>query len=154
MSGKDSCRDGKWKKGSIFTFNKLDENGALGILGFALSQAKNVPPTLFLDTNISHPTMKTGIIRRIHYRINPTNAETYILRLWRSAPANPYELNLALLWESPALQADDTDYDRKGGAATIPLTLCWPGEFRYSLEWTGAPGVTPGFIDVTGEKID
>jgi hypothetical protein len=147
---KDSCRDGKWKKGSVFVFNKLDEDGALNV--FETSQDKITPPTNRLDTFISHPTMKTGVIHRIHYRLNPTNAATYILRLWRAYPANPYELNLALLYESPAGQADDTDYDE--AELIIPVSLAWPGEVPYSIEWTAAPGNTTGFIDATGVKID
>jgi hypothetical protein len=150
MSGKDSSRDGKWKKGSIFTFAHLDETGVLNV--FETSQDKVTPPTLTVDNfAVSHPTMKTGIILRIHYRLNPTAAVTYTLRLWRSTGVDPYELNLYLLYESPAAQADDTDYDRE---VRIPMTLWLPGVLYYSIEWTGAPGNTTGFIEVTGEKVD
>lgn len=148
---KDSCRDGKWQKGSIFQYGKLDETGAGGAASFETIQTKTDTPTLLLDM-LSHPTMKSGIIHRIHYRLNPTNAVTYTLRLWRAAAAGDYESNFNLLYESPPLQADDTDYDR--AELIIPFWLWIPGNLYYSIEWTGAPGVTPGFISVTGEKID
>jgi len=59
-------------------------------------------------------------------------------------------LNLALLYESPALQADDTDYDR--AELTIPMNLLVPGALYYSIDWSAAPGNTTGFIDVSGVK--
>jgi hypothetical protein len=147
---KDSCRDGKWKKGSIFCYGKLDEAGVGDY--FETSQTKTDTPTLMLDA-WNHPTMTSGIIKRIHYRLNPTAAVTYILRLWRGSRAADYESNSLMLYESPALQADDTDYDRVADLE-IPFVLQAPGGIYYSIEWTGAPGNTTGFIDVTGEKVD
>jgi len=147
---KDSARDGKWKQGSIFVMYKLDEAGAGDF--FETSQTKTATPTLLLDTYRSHPTMRTGLIKRIHYRLNPTNAATYTLRLWREAIAADYQSNLHLLYESPPLQADDTDYDR--AELDIPMWLTTPATLYYSIEWTAAPGNTSGFIEVTGEKID
>jgi hypothetical protein len=147
---KDSCRDGKWKKGSIFDYYQLDEAGAGDY--FETNQIKTDQPTLYINTRRSHPTMRAGIINRIHYRLNPTNAVTYILRLWWGSVAPDYASNIRLLYESPALQADDTDYDRAD--LEIPFILCEPGLLYYSIEWTGAPGNTTGFIDVSGEKID
>jgi len=145
---KDSARGGKWRKSSIFRMYRLDEAGALNL--FETVQTKTDTPTLnFIAT---HPTMKSGRIHRIHYRLNPTNAVTFTLRIWRAAAANDYEANMDMLYESPALQADDTDYDR--AELDIPFTLGWPGTIYYSIEWTGAPGNTLGFIEVTGEKVE
>jgi hypothetical protein len=135
---------------SLFIFFKLDEDGTANY--FETSQTKTDTPTLLVDTHRSHPTMKSGVIHRIHYRLNPTNAVTYTLRLWRRAVANNYANNISLLYESPPLQADDTDYDR--AELMIPFECCdGPGILYFSIEWTGAPGVTLGFIDVSGEKI-
>jgi len=147
---KDSCRDGKWKKGSIFLFLKLDEAGALDY--FETPQTKTDTPTLLVDGYVTHPTIKTGRINRIHYRLNPTNAVTYTLRLWRAGAAPDYESNLNMLWESPPLQVDDTDYDR--AELNIPFSCATPGALYFSIDWTGAPGNTLGFIDVSGEKVD
>lgn len=147
---KHSCRDGKWIKGSIFVFDKLDEDGALNY--FETSQTKTDTPTLIVDTYQTHPTMKTGLIHRIHYRLNPTNAVTFILRLWHFAMAADYTSNRCLLYESPPLQADDTDYDR--AELIIPFYLYVPGWLWYSIEWTGAPGNTTGFISVSGVEVE
>lgn len=145
---KDSSRDGKWRKESIFMLTSLDEDGTLDY--FETSQIKTDAPTLMLH-DLSHPTIKSGIIQRIHYRLNPTNAVTYILRLWRATTAADYQSNVNMLYESPPLQADDTDYDRE---VQIPFWLWTPGNFYYSIEWTGAPGNTTGFITVTGVKVE
>jgi hypothetical protein len=147
---KDTSRMGKWKKRSIFIFSELDEDGVLNT--FEVDQDKVTPPTLLLDLYQTHPTMKTGIIKRIHYRLHPAvGAETYTLRLWRATRADPYALNLQMLYESPAAQVEDTDYDR---LVEIPFSLETPGQLYFSLDWTGAPGNTTGFISVEGEKID
>jgi hypothetical protein len=146
--GKDSSRGGKWKSQSIFVMTKLDEAGAADY--FETSQIKTDAPTLLLDA--SHPTMKSGIIHRIHYRLNPTNVATYILRLWHGTAANDYESNMQMLYESPPLQADDIDYDR--AELIIPFRCSWPGAMYYSIEWTAAPGNTSGFIVVSGEKVE
>jgi len=146
---KDSCRDGKWKKGSIFMYWKLDEAGAADF--FETSQVKTDMPTLLFD-RLSHPTMKSGIIHRISYRLNPTNAVTYILRIWRAATGDDYQSNANMLYESPPLQADDTDYDR--AELAIPFWLWTPGNLFYSIEWSAAPGNTSGYIGVSGEKVE
>lgn len=148
--GKDSCRDGKWIRASIFVHRQEDENGAADF--FETSQDKVTTPTFGLLFSRTHPTLKSGIIKRIHYRLNPTNAVTYILRLWRATAVAPYRLNALMLYESPAAQVDDADYDR--GELEIPFTLGFPGMIYYSIEWTGASGNTPGFIDVSGEKVE
>lgn len=146
--GKDTSRFGKWKKENVFEFYKLDEDGAGNFFG--VNQDKVTRPTLLVDTWISDPTMTRGIINRIHYRLNFANAATFTLRIWRDDPINPYELNLVMLYESPALQADDIDYDR--AELTIPMFLVVPGRLYYSIGWTAAPGNTPGFLSVSGVK--
>ena len=145
-----SAQDGKWEKHSIFTFLLLDETGALTT--FQTSKTKTDTPTQTVNGFQTHALLKSGKILRIHYRLNPTNAVTYTLRFWRWAVANDYESNLYLLWESPPLQADDLDYDR--AELNIPFFLCENGKMYFSIEWTGAPGVTSGFISVEGEAVE
>jgi hypothetical protein len=149
--GHQSSSDGIWEKGSIFTYHKLDEDGTGNF--FETSQSKTDTPTLLVDTFKSHPQMKTGKILRIHFRMKPTNvAETYTLRLWRAALGPDYASNACMLYESAPLRADDVDYDI--GELNIPFWLYTPGFLYYSIEWTGAPGNTSGFIEVTGEAVD
>jgi hypothetical protein len=95
-------------------------------------------------------TMKSGKINRIHYRLNPTNAATFTLRIWSSNDALDYWSNFQMLYESPALQVDDTDYIEED--LDIPFHLNVGGLMFVSIQWTAAPGVTPGFVEVSGEK--
>jgi len=151
MGGKDSIRRGRAEKHSIFRIWKLDEDGSGG--DFETSYAKADTPVKLLDAAYPQPQkLKSGIIKRIHYRINPTNAVTYTLRLYRKAEADNYASNMNLLYESPAGQADDTDYDIT--ELEIPMRLYVAGQLFFALEWTGAAGTTSGFIEVSGEVIE
>ena len=147
---KGSGRGGRWKKHSIFIYSALDEAGTNNY--FETSQSKTDTPTLQLLSTKVPPRMRSGIIKRIHYRLKPTNAVTFTLRLWRSAVPADYESNKYLLYESPPLQASDEDYDR--GELQIPFYLYSPGKLYYSIEWSAAPGNTVGFIDVNGEVVE
>lgn len=138
---------GKWERSGTFKAEKLDEAGAGNY--FETSQSKITLPTLTLDCY--PPDLRQGIVSRIHYRLKPTNAVTFTLRLWDIAvdgATKPYEENLAMIYESPALQASDVDYDRE---VTIPFRLASKGTLYYSIEWSGASGNTQGFISIQGE---
>jgi alpha-glucosidase (family GH31 glycosyl hydrolase) len=148
MTGKSSAKKGVWAPRTVFLFRKLDEDGSGGY--FATSQAKTDTPTLTFDT-IYPSSIQQGIIYRIHYRLKPTNAVTYILRLYEAAKAGDYESNMRLIWESPALQASDVDYDR--AELMIPFWLSGLAGMNYAIEWSGAPGTTVGFIHVQGIAV-
>jgi len=139
------------KKRTVFRYVALDEDGTGDI--FETDQAKTVLPThRFTSAQYPHKRVKSGKINRVHYRLNPTNAETYQLRIWARAvngAATPYEQEVALLYESPAAQADDQPYEDV--EMDIPFTLHTAGYIYYSIDWTGAPGNTPGMIEVEGE---
>lgn len=133
--------------GRLFIFRKLDENGAG--TDFETSYAKTDTPVKTFATHFPK-TLVAGLIKRIHYRLHPTNAVTYTLRLYSGAYADDYASDLlGLVYESPPLQADDTDYDR--AELDIPFRLGTQGTLYFALEWTGAPGVTAGFIRCEGE---
>jgi hypothetical protein len=136
---------------SIFNFAQLNEAGASA--KFETNQNKTDTPTLaLLDFRIMTGSvganLKAGLIHRIHFRLNPTNAVTYTLRIWQAAIAADYESNMNMLYESPAARADDTDYDV--AELVIPFILANTGMIYYSVEWTGAPGITTGFLAVSG----
>ena len=132
----------------LFRYFRYSEDGAVNT--FETITIETATPVLTLNT-FRYPTdLKTGIIRRIHYRLNPTNVVTYTLRIWRMARAPDMQSNLDMLYESPALQADDVDYIDED--LNIPFSLGNAGDIYIGIEWTAAPGVTPGFIEVTGEK--
>jgi len=95
--------------------------------------------------------LRRGVIKRIRYRLNYVNAETYTLRLWAASETGDYESALHLLWESPAAQADDTEYTLDAtDFGEIPFILRRAGRIYFSVEWTGAPGNIQGFIRVDG----
>jgi hypothetical protein len=151
---KDSNTDGDWHTHRTFRFSQLDETGASG--SFATSQTKTTQPTLYLSSEQKPRKIVSGLIKRVHYRLKPTNAVTYTLRLWEEAvdgSTQPYHENLHMLYESPPLQASDTDYDDRK-EVNIPFRLRVPGTLYYSIEWTGAPGVTSGFISVSGDCFE
>jgi len=152
--GKDSSRDGKWKTVGVFFYGLKDEDGSAGY--FATSQSKTDKPTVLMGADSSEHklpvTLKAGVAYRIHYRLNPTNAVTYTLRFWSHALDPDYHSNMHMIYESPAAQADDVDYDDKERKDTF--ILYEGGKLYMSIEWTGAPGVTPGFITIEGKYYE
>lgn len=133
---------------SIFRYIRYSEDGAVAT--FETSTSKTDTPALQLTTFRVTPDLKSGKINRIHYRLNPTNVATYTLRVWCNADADNYRSNLQMLYESPAAQADDTDYIEED--LDIPFNLTVVGIMYIGIEWTAAPGVTSGFVEVSGEK--
>jgi len=153
--------EGRECRRRAFKLAVFQEGAAAG--RFDTSQTKTDTPTLkfeMLDeiyftgayapspaeTNV--PYFKKGIINRIHYRIKAANPVTFTLRIYRDAIGNNYESNMSLLYESPALQTSDVDYDRT--ELVIPFLVGATGLY-YALEWTGATGNVNGFIEVSGE---
>lgn len=132
----------------IFRYIRYSEDGAVDT--FQTSTSKTDTPALQLTTFRVTSDLKSGKINRIHYRLNPTNAATYTLRVWCNADADNYRSNLQMLYESPALQVDDTDYIEED--LDIPFNLTVVGIMYIGIEWTAAPGVTSGFVEVSGEK--
>jgi len=148
------CKNNDWKEHTIFCLKMLDEDGTGNY--FETSKSKTDTPVHFMMANAvgcgGKPLkFKEGKINRIHFRMNPSNAETFTLRIWRDAVAGDYASNLNLLYESDPLRADDEDYDVC--ELDVPFVLKTPGKIWFSIEWTGAPGNTPGFLEVSGEVI-
>lgn len=150
-----AIKEGVWGKWdlpakTIFRAYKLDEDGTGNY--FETSQTKTDTPTLYLDNIIASKrlgSLVSGHIQRIHYRLKPTGAVTYTLRIWEQALAPDYASNSNMLYESPTLQASDTDYDK--AELNIPFHCANNSGLLYSIEWSGAEGNTMGFIEVSGE---
>jgi len=149
MAQKTSMRDGRWTKKYPFKYSILQETAAAGI--FDGDSAKTDIPTGYLTTK-SPDTLKSGMIKRIHYRIKAANSVTFTLYIWQAAKAADYDSNLNLLYESPSGQVSDTDYDR--AEMDIPFILATEGTIYYSINWSGAPGNVNGFIEVSGETYE
>jgi len=142
---KESATMGKWKRFSIFIYRKLDEDGTG--TDFETDTGENDTPTKYLDTDNTPTKLRSGIIERIHYRLNPTNAVTYVLRFWNDAVAANVESSMRKMYQSPDAQADDEEYDRE---VIIPFILVHVSIFYYGIDWSAASGVTSGYIDISG----
>ena len=130
---------------------KLDEAGTLNY--FETDQAETDTPTLTIKTAPSK--VKKGRIRRVHYRLNPTNAVTYDLYIFMASKAGNYESEAMKVFDSNdviADSADDAEYD--GQLLDVPFYLEDDGLFYYIINWSGAPGNTTGYIVVEGEVED
>ena len=123
-----------------------DEAGPQDVI-FQVDSAKTVEPVRTIPTEPFF--VQRGVIHEIAFRMNPTNAATYAFMLFEGGKANlPYGINSKLLYESPALLVDDTDYVLR--EQQIPFILDEVGLFRYNIDWSAAPGVTPGYIRISG----
>ncbi len=138
-----------------FRARVVDTGGGSAL--FSTDLAKTVAPTQYFS-DIMPQVIQSGVINRVKYRLNPTNAVTYTVSIWEGVPpaagANAYDLDARLLYESPTLQADDTTYDR--AELNVPFVLERDNaagplfKLYFSIDWTGAPGVTPGYIMISG----
>lgn len=138
-------RSGVWEKHTVFRYFARDNDGTGNI--FETDQAETDTPTLYLSTFRYPENLVMGMAYRIHYELEPTNAVTYTLRLYCNSIANDIWSRSEKLYESPAGQADSIEYDRE---VKIPFKLINPGRIWYTIDWSAAPGNTPGFIEVTG----
>ena len=143
--------DGEWDKSKTFLYVERLETAAAWA-AVTTSYAKTDTPVQVLTSNEDCEKLREGIIRRIHVRLNPTNAVTYTLRIWRRANAGDMVSNADMLWESPSGLVDDTDYDY--AELEIPFSLELMGTLYFGVEWSGAAGNTNGFIDVSGTRLD
>jgi len=135
----------------LFTYSVLDEDGALNI--FETSQIKTVLPTFMFNQVVDPADLKEGILTKIKVRLNPTNAVTYTLRLWSAAingAVTPYLQELACIYEMDFVGADDIAYTI---VLNRPFSLLVPAQIWYSIEWSAAPGNTPGTISLQGDAV-
>lgn len=140
---------GIWDRKRIFRYGMLDEDGTGN--NFETDQAKTDTPTLTLASFLDPAIISRGKINNYKYRLNPTNAVTFVARLWEGAYAANYASNFRMLYETPAAQVDDEDYDR--AEMDIPFILDSSGNMYYSIDWSGAPGNTPGYMRISGEEV-
>jgi hypothetical protein len=144
----DPIRTGR----KIFTYQKLDEDGALNV--FETSQAKTVLPTFMVDTFRDPPDLKEGVLTKIKVRFDPANiAVTYTLRLWTDAvngAVTPYAQELVCIYEMDFPGLHDIAYTI---VLNRPIRLPVAGAIWYSVEWSAAPGNTPGALELQGDQF-
>ena len=140
---KDSAIGGKWKEQTVF---RLYTTTAADL---DVSYADTDTPAKTFAGRV--PTkIKSGIIKRVHFRLTPTNAVTYTLRLWADALADDNSSRLRKLFDSTPLRAKDVEYDLE---VEIPFILTTAGTMYFGNEWSAAAGGTTGFIEVSGVKV-
>ena len=98
-----------------------------------------------------------GELHRVYFKLNPTNAVTYRLIIFRSdnGAANTAELETQVVWDSaeawPADCQDDVIYDAQNLTKTFSLANI--GYFYYGIDWSAAPGaVLDSFIVIEGRR--
>ena len=142
--------DGEWDKSKVFVYT-IHQEAAAAWAEVTTSKAKTDTPVYNLVAGEDAENLRNGKINRIHIRVNPTNAVTFIVRIFQRAEADDYNSNANMLWESPSLTGD-VDYDY--AEFDIPFTLEIMGTMYFGVEWTGAAGNSQGFISVSGERKD
>lgn len=142
-----SGKKGGWDKKTYCGFAYINPVASADA-NLSTSQSKTDEVTLYFN-DVRPAWTFNGRIKRIHFRLDPTNAVTYTLRIWSGSNTNDYQANLMLLWESPAARAGATDYDEC--ELDIPFICAIQGRLYYSIEWSGATGNIAGFIHVSGE---
>jgi len=134
---------------------------------FETDQALGDTPTLSIPlTCSSNVKINKFLLESINYYMNPTAAVTYTLYLFENASADNVQNLADLVFQTQAAQADSIIYWYRAGAYgtppgigtvdfTIPsvVSLGVPNKMYYLLDWTGAPGNTPGFLTVRGRLL-
>lgn len=164
----DSVRTGTNHLSSVASGEKITLDGAAAGVYFETDEAMGATPTLTMDITDSIGTLvKKFLLEEVCYFMNPTNAVTYQLRLLEDATADDVQQYTDVVFWGPTLQADSVvyTYRNSGYAATLTtaevaqyklprvVELATVGKLYYMLDWTGAPGVTPGFIKVKGRFL-
>jgi len=137
-----------------FFYGLCDEDGSKAY--FSTSVAVTDTPTVYLGVDTAPhkipPTLSKGVITGIHVMLDPTNPVTITaLRVWsHSIPADVHSKMHILYdstWDFPAGLTDAVAYDIETVKSFI---LQYQGKIFIGIEYTGAPGVTKGFVDVSG----
>jgi hypothetical protein len=124
-------------------------------------------PTLAIDLSCkSNVTITRFLLESLDYYMNQTAAVTYTLYLFEGASADDVTHLSELVFQSPAAQADVTLYWYRNGYSGTPDTIATldaslpkvvklsvPNKLYYTINWSGAPGNTPGFITVRGRLL-
>lgn len=154
MGKPEFCGDGAWTKKYAFIYRELLETAGVHA-GFQTNKAEtDAPAALF--TNTDPDTLKSGIIKRIHIRLNWANAVTLTaIRIYAASKTDDYESSMHKLYDSkadyPAGLTDNDEYDLE---MEIPFILETEGTLYYAPEWSAACGNIQGYIAVEGETFE
>ncbi len=164
----DTVRTAANRANTVVIGELFDLAGTLNV--FETDQPITTTPTLYIP--MSTPTnilVRRFLLEEVCYYMNPTNAVTYQLLLLEAASVDDVEQLQDLVFFSPAAQADSVAYryNNLGYCADVASTtaevlqyklpvvveLTDPNKLYYMLDWSGAPGDTPGFIKIRGRLL-
>jgi len=145
--------------------NKVDYDGTANY--FETDQALTDTPTLYVDLTTNTGLPINGMeITRLSYYMNPANAVTYTLYLFEAANADDTQNKSDIIFQSAAAQAKGTAYEYHDsgmgswpGLGTVDFTLpqivhcATQGRIWYLIDWSAAPGNTPGWIKIRGRLL-
>jgi hypothetical protein len=135
------------QKLTTFLIQHYDTDGS----GHAFDQSQDIttPPTKFFAI-LNPRRLNRGILNHLVYKIVPTAAVTFTLRLWHwNFGTNP---TVWLVWQSAGGKVGGTVYEETN--LNAPFYLLSAGQFFYSIEWSAAPGVTTGSVEGQGVAFD
>jgi len=145
---------------------KLDYDGTGNV--FETDQTITDTATLTIDVTCNVPNVVPSRfeITEVKYWMNQTAAVTYRLYLLEGPTADNTAQASDVVFDSGAAQADSTEYIYREGHTgswaglttvdgTLPVIvdLHTPGKLYYMLDWSGAPGDTPGYIKIRGRLL-
>lgn len=120
---------------------------------FETSQAITDLATLYFELDKQVEIFELSEIR---YYMNPTNAVTYQLYLLEGPHADDVTQLSKVVHDSGAAQAKGTLYPKVPGQTDKLPRICkldTPGRLYYLLDWSAAPGNTPGLINIRGRRL-
>ena len=131
----------------IFKGEILDAAGAGDY--FETDQAVTDTPTLYMTLSAA---LTRIYVDRVHVNLTPTNAVTYNFYLFTDAQADNVTSEGLKIFDStdfyPAGMASGMEYEFMDMAT--PAVLTTAGRIYYLIDWSGAPGNTPGYLKVFG----
>jgi len=129
---------------------KLDTDGTSDY--FETDQALGATPTLYIPLTPSD--VKNFVLESVRFYMNPTNAVTYQLYLLEDAQADDVTSYGNVVFDSGSGKAADTIYiTARGDKLPMLAKLATAGRLYYMIDWSGAPGNTPGFIEIRGRVM-
>ena len=123
---------------------------------FETDEAMGATPTLYMSLVPSD--VERFVLDEISYRMEAANAVTFQLYLLEDASADDLTQLSDVIFDSGAAQARNTTYNISPTGAHTTLVprnvkLATAGKLYYMIDWSGAPGNTPGFIYIKGRKL-
>jgi len=133
----------------IMVYGELvDVDGSSGY--FNLDQPLGTKPTLYVTLN----PVKRFMLENVRFYMDPANDVTYQLYLLEGSYANIVQSSSSVVFDSLSGKTKGTKYiSIRGNQLPIEVNLAEAGRLYYLIDWSGAPGVTPGYIVVRGRVL-